>query len=533
MTTVKIDGRSLTLDDIGAVARSQGAHVECTTEARQAMTASRELKTRLIATGDPIYGVTTGFGDSANRQISPDKAAALQRNMILYHLNGTGPPAPDEVVRATLLIRANCLARGNSGVRPQIAEKLLELLRHDVLPVVPERGSVGASGDLVPLCYVASALIGEGEVHHRGALRRTGDVFADLGLTAVDLEAKDGLALINGTSFSAAYAVLAARDAHRIAALADLCTALASEALLGNRGHYAAFIHDQRPHPGQRTSARHISTLLEGSELSRPHSQIVGAAGSLDGQGYAVLHRSIQDRYSLRCAPHVNGVLRSTLSWVDDWLATEVNASTDNPLFDAADGTVHSGGNFYAGHVAQAMDALKVAVANVADLLDRQLELLVDEKFNNGLTPNLIPRFTGESWEAGLHHGFKGMQIAASALTAEALGVSSPASVHSRSTEAHNQDKVSLAPIAARQARSVVELAEEVAAIHLLAACQALDLRGPARMSPRTRAVHRVVREAVPFLDRDQRLDHGIRKVLGLARADVLTQVADLGATDD
>ncbi|MFD7132055.1 histidine ammonia-lyase [Streptomyces sp. NPDC059894] len=523
---MKIDGRSLTLDDVRAVARNQDVTVECAAEATQAMRASHALKLRLIATGDPIYGVTTGFGDSATRQISADKAAALQRNMILYHLNGTGPPAPDEVVRATLLIRANCLARGNSGVRPEIAERLLDLLRHDILPTVPERGSVGASGDLIPLCYVAAALIGEADVRHRGAIRRAGDVLDSLGLAALDLEAKDGLALVNGTSFSAAYAVLAARDARRLAALADICTALASEALLGNRGHYAAFIHDQRPHPGQRASARLISDLLEGSHLSLPHSQIVTAAGSLDGQGYAVLRRSIQDRYSLRCAPHVNGVLRDTLAWVEDWLETEVNASTDNPLFDAADGSVHSGGNFYAGHVAQAMDALKVAVAGIADVLDRQLELLVDEKFNNGLTPNLIPRFDEDDWEAGLHHGFKGMQIAASALTAEALSASSPSSVHSRSTEAHNQDKVSLAPIAAREARSVVALAHEVAAIHLLAACQALDLRGPEHMSPRTRAVHRAVRAVVPFTDRDRRLDDAIGKVLDLITADVITDAA-------
>ncbi|MEU1055481.1 aromatic amino acid ammonia-lyase [Streptomyces sp. NPDC005876] len=534
MTVVKIDGRSLTLDDIHAVARDTGgAQVECTAEATAAMNASRELKLRLIAAGDPVYGVTTGFGDSAHRQISADKAAALQRNMILYHLNGTGPPAPDEVVRATLLIRANCLARGHSGVRPRIAGGLLELLRHDVLPVVPERGSVGASGDLVPLCYVAAALIGEGEVRHRGVVRPTGDVFRGLGLTAVDLEAKDGLALINGTSFSAAYAVLAARDARRLAALADICTALASEALLGNRGHYAAFLHDQRPHPGQRTSARRVDALLEGSELSRPHRQIVDAAGSLGGRGYAVLRRSIQDRYSLRCAPHVVGVLRDTLDWVEDWLVTEVNASTDNPLFDAAGATVHSGGNFYAGHVAQGMDALKTAVSNVADLLDRQLALLVDEKFNNGLTPNLIPRFDEDAWEAGLHHGFKGMQIAASALTAEALSGSSPASVHSRSTEAHNQDKVSLAPVAGRQARSVVELAEEVAAIHLLAACQALDLRGPRGAAPRTRAVHRAVRAVVPFTDRDRRLDGAIGRVLGLIRSGAVTRAAGLPADTD
>ncbi|CAM5595358.1 Histidine ammonia-lyase [Streptomyces glaucescens] len=249
--------------------------------------------------------------------------------------------------------------------------------------------------------------------------------------------------------------MLAAHDARRLAALADICTALASEALLGNRGHYAAFIHDQRPHPGQRASARLIGALLEGSHLSLPHSQIVTAASYLTAR--ATRNCAAASRTATHCAaPRTSTECCGTPSaWTWNWLETEINASTDNPLFDTAGETVHSGGNFYAGHVAQSMDALKVAVANVADLLDRQLELLVDEKFNNGLTPNLIPRFPPGDREAGLHHGFKGMQIAASALP-PTLGPSSPPSVHSRSTEARDQDKVSLAPIAARQARSVV-----------------------------------------------------------------------------
>jgi histidine ammonia-lyase/phenylalanine ammonia-lyase len=323
-----------------------------------------------------------------------------------------------------------------------VVERLLDLLRHDVLPQIPERGSVGASGDLVPLCYVASALIGEGQVRHAGEVRDVAEVLAELGLSPIEPEAKDGLGLINGTSFSAAFAVLASHDARRLAVVSDVCTALASEALLGNRGHFDPFIHEQRPHHGQQASAALLAELLDGSQLSLPHSQVVDLNEPLDGRGLGKLRRSIQDRYSLRCAPHVNGVLRDTLEWIDRWMETEINASTDNPLFDVATGEVHSGGNFYAGHVVQAMDSLKVAVASIADLLDRQLQLLVDEKFNNGLTANLIPRFPDDDWEAGLHHGFKGMQLACSAITAEALKTANPASVFSRSTEAHNQDKV-------------------------------------------------------------------------------------------
>jgi histidine ammonia-lyase/phenylalanine ammonia-lyase len=373
---------------------------------------------------------------------------------------------------------------------------------------------------------VAAALIGEGEVTYRGETRNAADVLAELGLEPVVPEAKDGLGLINGTSFSAAFAALATQDAHRLAMVSDICTALASEALLGNRGHFAAFIHEQRPHRGQLASAALMSELLEGSQLSLPHDQVVDHNEPLEGRGHGKLRRSIQDRYSLRCAPHVNGVLRDTVEWVGRWLETEINASTDNPLFDVESGAVHSGGNFYAGHVVQAMDSLKVAVASVADLLDRQVQLLVDEKFNNGLTANLTPRAEGDDWEIGLHHGFKGMQLACSAITAEALKTSNPATVFSRSTEAHNQDKVSMAPIAARDARAIVGLTEEVAAIHLLAACQALDLRGTELMSPWTRAVHTLIRRHAPFVDADRRMDQDIVAVKELIHSGALTETA-------
>jgi histidine ammonia-lyase/phenylalanine ammonia-lyase len=291
---------------------------------------------------------------------------------------------------------------------------------------------------------------------------------------------------------------------------------MASEALHGNRSHFAAFIHEEKPHPGQVTSARRIAEILADSRLALEHSQVLGLSDALEDRTYQRLNRTIQDRYSIRCAPHVIGVLRDTIDWARRWIEIEINSSNDNPLFDTAGATVHSGGNFYGGHVVQAMDALKTAVANVADLLDRQLELLVDEKFNNGLTANLIAPVQADQWAAGLHHGFKGMQLACSAITAEALKSCTPASIFSRSTEAHNQDKVSMSPIAARDARTITELVQEVAAIHLLAACQAADIRGAGQLASRSRSVHELIRSVAPFVDTDRRLDTDIQAVLRL-----------------
>jgi phenylalanine ammonia-lyase len=521
-----IDGCTLGVDDVVSVALGQAGPVGLADSALARVSRSRELKQRLIETGQPIYGVTTGFGDSVRRQIGAAKTADLQRNIARYHLNGTGPIAGPEVARATVLIRANCLARGNSGVRPLLISRLLDYLNADVLPLIPERGSVGASGDLVPLCYLASALFGEGNVRHRGQVRPVAEALRDAGLDPVEPEAKDGLALINGTSFSAAIAALAVAEADRLVLLAELCTALASEALRGNRGHFDPFIHEQKPHPGQLTAARTIAGFLHDSRLALHHSQVVGMNEDIGARGFIELPRSIQDRYSIRCAPHVTGMLRDTITWARSWIDVEINSSSDNPLFDAELAAVHNGGNFYGGHIAQAMDSLKTAVANVADLLDRQLELIVDEKFNEGLTPNLIPRVVADDHSAGLHHGFKGMQLACSAITAEALKGTTPASVFSRSTEAHNQDKVSMSPIAARDARAVIALTEEALAIHLLALCQALDLRGLDAASTAAREVHGLIRGKAPFVDADRAMDCDIAAVLSMIRTGTLGDAA-------
>ncbi len=519
-----LDGCSLTVGDALDVAR-RARTVRLADTAREAIDASRRLKEGIIAREAPIYGVTTGFGDSAHRQISPEKTAGLQRFLLRGLGCGTGPMATPDVTRVTMLLRANCLAKGNSGVRAIVVEQLLALLDHDVLPLIPERGSCGASGDLVPLSYVGRALTGEADVLHDGRSRDAGDALADLGLVPLELEAKEGLALVNGTSFMSAFACLAVSAARELADVSDLLTAMASQALLGNRGHFNAFLFDEaKPHRGMITSARRIRRLLADSDLALDSEELF--AEGMNGAGFRELHRQVQDKYSIRCAPHVNGVLRDVLAWVQEWVEIEINSSDDNPLFDVDRGRVQSGGNFYGGHMGQAMDSLKVAVANVCDLMDRQLELLVDEKFNLGLTPNLIPRVRADEPEAGLYHGFKGAQLCCSAMTAEALKLCNPATIHSRSTECHNQDKVSMGTIAARDARTIIEIAQDIAAIHLLACCQALELRGPHQAAPTTQAVLRLVRAHVPSLESDRRMDRDIAAAGELIRSGELLSVA-------
>ena len=515
---VRLDGRSLTIEDVVAVAR-HGREAALAPAAVERMEASRDLKEDLIAREIPIYGVTTGFGDSAHRQVSPERAPGLQQSIVRHLGAGTGRIADPEVTRGTMLLRANCLAKGNSGVRTDVVERLLHLLNHGVLPRIPERGSCGASGDLVPLSYVAATIAGdEVQVLLDGEVMHGRDALDAVGLKPLELEAKEGLGLVNGTSFMSAFAALAVADAEHLAFVAELCTAMAAEALLGNRGHFTEFLFEAKPHPGQIESARVIRELLAESELALDSEQIF-ADERLDGKAFLQLHRQVQDRYSIRCAPHVIGALRDTLEWVRRWVEIEINSSDDNPLFDPLGGRVHSGGNFYGSHMTQGMDALKIALANLCDLVDRQLELVVDEKFNAGLGPNLIPAYAEDDPEAGLHHGFKGMQLSCSSMTAEALSRCNPASIHSRSTEAHNQDKVSMGTIAARDARDIVDLAQHILAIHLIAVAQALDLRGVEKASPRARAVHGLVREHVAFLDRDRRLDTDIERVVELIRS--------------
>ncbi|WP_405628639.1 histidine ammonia-lyase [Streptomyces sp. NBC_01174] len=502
VTPVLADGHTLTLGDVAEVALNGAARpLSVPDDAVQRMNASLKLKQELIEEGAAIYGVTSGFGDSSGQRIPPEQSEELQRHLVRFLGTGVGPIAPADVTRATMLIRANCLARGHSAVRPELVQLLVACLSADILPRIPERGSVGASGDLVPLSYIARLLTGTGEVHVAGGGTGTAEeALKRAGLTPVVLEAKEGLALLNGTSFMSGFAALAVHGAQQIAFAADLCTALTSQLRHGNPAHFEDFLFAQKPHPGTRAAAARLRELIDGSGA-------YDAADDVD---------SLQDPYSIRCAPHVTGVLADTLTWVTDWMTTEINSSNDNPLFNTGRRAAENGGNFYGGHVGLAMDALKTAVASVGDLLDRQLELVVDEKFND-LTANLAPhpRGNGDS-QASLNHGFKGMQITASALVAEALKNTMSATSFSRSTEAHNQDKVSMGTIAARDAHTVTHLVLHVTAIHLLALCQAADLRGPHLLSPATRTAYDLIRTHSPYLDTDRPLDQDIETITRL-----------------
>ena len=448
--------------------------------------------------GRRIYGVTTGFGDSCGTDVLAAEGRALALNLTRYHRCGTGRPFDEVETAAILVARLVSLARGYSSVRVDVLEQLALFASRRVLPKIPSEGSVGASGDLTPLAYVAAALAGEGEVTFEGGSCPAAAALEAIGAPPLKLEPKEALALVNGTSAMTGLAILAYDRAQHLARLGAGLTTMAVEALAGERGHFDARIFELKPHPGQARFARWVREDL-GGEPRRSASTA-----------------RLQDRYSLRCAPHVVGVLLDVLPFARGFLETELNSVNDNPIVDPDSGDVLLSGNFYGGHVCHAMDSIKACVASVADLFDRQLALLVNPATSNGLPNNLV---AVEGRGAATHHGFKAMQITASALTAEALKLTMPASAFSRSTENHNQDKVSLGTIAARDCLRIIELTETVAIVHLLALCQAIELRGGGAMGPRTVALLAAVREVAEQNVGDRPMDRDIVAVLERYRA--------------
>ncbi|MGE5489799.1 MAG: HAL/PAL/TAL family ammonia-lyase [Actinomycetota bacterium] len=453
---------------------------------------------RLLADGGTVYGVTTGYGDSCTVAVPPDLVAELPLHLTRYHGCGLGEYLAPESTRAVLVARLVSLARGFSGVRRVLLEQLAALINHDVLPRIPAEGSVGASGDLTPLSYVAAALVGEREVLHKGKVRPAAEVLGELGLTPLTLAPKEGLAVMNGTAVMTGLACLAVSRAEYLTRLCSRITSLASIAMRGNPGHFDPRLFAVKPHAGQIEAARWIWEDLGASETGEKVR--------------------LQDRYSIRCAPHVIGVARDALSWIRRDVENELNSANDNPIIDGQEEWVLHGGHFYGGHIAFAMDALKTAVANLADLMDRQLALLVDSRFNHGLPQNLSgtvgPR-------APINHGFKAVQIGASAWTAEALKLTMPASVFSRSTECHNQDKVSMGTIAARDCLRVLELTEQVAAALVLAATQGVELRFRGEETQLTEPCAdfcRGVRQHLACLDEDRPLEADLRLATELIR---------------
>ena len=489
----------LAIEELVALATGQ-ATAALAASARDRMNRSADIVAKLHERGGEIYGVTTSVGGSLGTAVPASRAAALSLNVLRMHGVGAGRLLDDVETSAVIVARLSSLARGQSGVRPEVAERLIELLDAGVLPQIPCEGSVGASGDLTPLSYLAAVLVGEREVRFRGVERAASEVLAELGLAPLSLGPKEALGLMNGTSVSTALACLSWFRAARLARLASTLSAMTSIAIRGNAIHFDDRIHAAKPHPGQRESARWIREDLTAA----------GAAGKPE---------RLQDRYSVRCAPHVIGVLVDALRHAREALETELNGVSDNPIVDLDAEEILHGGNFYGGHVAFACDSLKAAVANVACLVDRQIMLLCHPAENGGLPTDLVGV---EGPEACAHNGFKAASIAASSMAAEALKQAIPASLFSRSTELHNQDKVPMATTAARDLIRVLELSEQVVAIGLLAACQAHDLRGLAPAG-RIGAVRSAIRAVVPSLAEDRRMDLDLQAVLERIRAGALS----------
>jgi histidine ammonia-lyase len=490
--------RPLAIEDVVALARGAGqVALDPDPGLRARIRAARRVLEQRLADGAPVYGVRTGVGASAHNTIPDDQLEALPLNLLRFHGCGTGSLLEPEQAGAVVAARLASLARGYSGVREQLLERLCELLNRRVLPCIPAEGSVGASGDLTPLSYLAALIVGEREATLRGQPMSAAEALDRAGLGPLALAPKESLALMNGTSVMTGLGCLAFERALRLARLAAALTAVTSDAVRGNPGHFDARIAELRPHPGQITSARWIR-----EDLRRAAPPPAPAR--------------IQDRYSLRCAPQVVGVLLDALGFVRGVLETELNGVNDNPVVDPKRGEVLHGGNFYGGHVCFALDALKTAVANVADLLDRQLVLLCSPQTSGGLPEDLVAR---EGSDRLTHHGFKAMQITASALAAEALKGTMPASAFSRSTESHNQDKVSMGTIAARESLRILELTETVAAIHVLAVCQAVDLRDGEASARRSLELRDSVRKHVSMNLADRRQDLDIQAVLALHRS--------------
>jgi histidine ammonia-lyase len=455
-TKIVFGNNRITVEDISNLAKgSSSAKLNSDDSFKAVIDKGANFLKDLLQEDGVIYGVTTGYGDSVTEQVPLTNVHELPLHLTRFHGCGLGQVFSVEQTRAILGARLASLTQGYSGVSWELLQQIELLLQHDVMPRIPEEGSVGASGDLTPLSYLAAVLVGEREVIYKDQVLATQSVYSQLGINPIKLQPKEGLAIMNGTAVMTALACLAYKRTEYLIKLCSRITSLCSIALQGNSAHFDEILFNAKPHPGQNEVAAWIRDDLNHHTHPRNSSRL-------------------QDRYSIRCAPHIIGALQDSMPWMRQMIENELNSANDNPIIDGEGQHVLHGGHFYGGHIAMVMDTMKTGVANLADLMDRQMALLMDRKFNNGLPNNLS---AAENDRKAINHGFKAVQIGISAWTAEALKHTMPASVFSRSTECHNQDKVSMGTIAARDCLRILQLTEQVGAASLMAASQAVQIR--------------------------------------------------------
>ncbi len=502
-------GNDLTIEDVCDVAlRGEEVKLPEDKDFWDRIEKSRKFLEDYIATGVPTYGVTTDFGDSCHNQISVEKAGELQRVICTYHGIGLGPKFDHETGRAVVLARLNGNVKGgHSAIRPQLARMMETLLNKDIIPVIPQLGSVGASGDLTPLSYLGAVIMGQREVYYKGKVVPTMEAFNAEGIEPLPIEAKEGLAIMNGTSVMTAVACLAWKKAERLAKISDFLTAVTSEITRGKDTPFVAKVSEIKNHRGQCESAAYVYDIIKDSKrVWRYEDFLKNQIEKMEGKGFVAQTNKIQDRYSIRCAPQITGVYRDTLRFARDLITEELNSANDNPLVDLDAGRLYNTGNFYGGHICAACDYMRTALANISDLSDKQAEVIIDGKFN-GLTENLIPFTPADHPRAGLRLGFKAAQITISAIRGEVATYCFPVSLTSAPTEALNQDKVSMGTISARKWAEQIDFVFLQFATHLLAAMQAVDLAGKEDFAPFTKKVHDEVRKLSAFVEDDRELD--------------------------
>ncbi len=476
--TIALDGSSLSFKQIARILY-QKETVEITEAAWEKVKASRKFVEQIIENEEVVYGITTGFGKFSDVVIPKHAVADLQRNLIRSHAVGVGDPFSELVSRAMLLLRANALAKGYSGIRQETLQLLLECINRQIHPVIPSQGSLGASGDLAPLAHLALVLMGEGEAIYQGKKMPGADAFQLAGLASLTLVAKEGLALINGTQAMTAVGVIAYLEANHLADTADRVAALTLEGLNGIVDAYFPEAHEVRAYPEQLETATRILSYVEGSQLTTRQGEL-----------------RVQDAYSLRCIPQVHGAIRQVLNYAKEKLTIEMNAATDNPLIFTESGQAISGGNFHGQPIAFAMDFLGIAISELANISERRIERLVNPQLND------LPAFL--SADPGLQSGLMITQYAAASLVSENKTLAHPASVDSIPSSANQEDHVSMGTIAARHAYQIIQNSRRVLAIEMICAAQAADIRGVEKLAPITSELHTQIRQIVPLITGDR-----------------------------